>query len=208
MNTKTAAQSAMERRLQERLLLVRRVERDRLVLADATLLGALDGSRPLTAGERAALQASPLTARRLRQLALERRAASAGSSHPGASGWRGSHGRLRAASSGDLEALRTDDGWFTLHFVAAEVDEKAGEKSGWRAILQLAADAPFAPALLAARAPLRVLDGAGNTILEGRLDADGECEAAWPFGTAPASHLQAGGAAFVVEPRVEPRPSN
>jgi hypothetical protein len=187
MNTKTAAHTTTERRLEERLLLGRRVEGDRLVLADATLLGALDGSRPLTAGERAALQASPLTARRLRQLALERKMAQAQTS-----GWRGSHGRLRAASSGELEALRTDDGWFTLHF--------APEGAGWRAILQLAADAPFAPALLAARAPLRVLDGAGRAILEGRLDADGECEAAWPFGTPPASHLQAANAAFTVEP--------
>jgi hypothetical protein len=197
MNTKTAAQTgaetAAERRLEERLLLGRRVDGDRLVLADATLLGALDGSRPLTAGERAALQASPLTARRLRQLALERRA-------QGVAGWRGSHGRLRAASSGDVDLLRTDDGWFTLHFAA----EGAGLEAGWRAILQLAADAPFAPALLAARAPLRVRDGAGNTILEGRLDADGECEAAWPFGTPPASHLQAAGAAFAVEPMVKP----
>jgi hypothetical protein len=189
MNTKTGAhtgaQSATGRRLEERLLLGRRVEGDRLVLADATLLGALDGSRPLTAGERAALQASPLTARRLRQLALERRAKEV-------SGWRGSHGRLRAASSGELELLRTDDGWFTLHF--------AFDVAGWRAILQLAADAPFAPALLAARAPLRVLDGTGRCILEGRLDADGECEAAWPFDTAPGSHLQAANAAFAVEP--------
>jgi len=195
MNTKSAARSVTERRLEERLLLGRRVEGDRLVLADATLLGALDGSRPLTAGERAALQASPLTARRLRQLALGRRGAPAGAAHTNPSGWHGSHGRLRAASSGELAALRTDDGWFTLHFAAG-----ADEKAGWRAILQLAADAPFAPALLAARAPLRVLDGAGNTILEGRLDADGECEAAWPFDAAPASHLQAAGAAFAVEP--------
>jgi hypothetical protein len=106
--------------------------------------------------------------------------------------WPGSPGRLRAASSGDIEALRTDDGWFTLHVVP--------HGAGWRAILQLAADAPFAPALLAARAPLRVSDGAGRTIIEGRLDADGECEAAWPFGDAPARHLQAAGAAFAVEP--------
>jgi hypothetical protein len=194
MNTNTGApgdvQSAAERRLQERLLLGRRVEGDRLMLDDATLLAALDGSRPLTAGERAALQASPLTARRLRQLAIERRAAQAG--EVTAPGWRGSPGRLRAASSGGIEALRTDDGWFTLHLVA--------DDAGWRTVLQLAADAPFAPALLAARAPLRVSDGAGRIILEGRLDADGECEAAWPFAAPPASHLQAAGAAFRVEP--------
>jgi hypothetical protein len=192
MTMKTATQSgqpAAERRLQERLLLGRRVDGDRLVLADATLLAALDGSRPLTAGERAALLASPLTARRLRQLALERRAAQAAQSPM--AGWHASHGRLRAASSGAIDALRTDDGWFTLHVVA--------DGAGWRTILQLAADAPFAPALLAARAPLRVRDGAGNTILEGRLDADGECEAAWPFAGSPASHLQAADAAFAVE---------
>jgi hypothetical protein len=183
--------------LQERLLLGRRVEGDRLVLGDATLFAALDGSRPLTAGERAALQASPLTARRLRQLAIERRAGQAGNTagEVAAPGWRGSPGRLRAASSGGIDALRTDDGWFTLHVVP--------DAAGWRTILQLAADAPFAPALLAARAPLRVSDGAGRTIIEGRLDADGECEAAWPFDESPASHLQAAGAAFAVEP-VEP----
>jgi hypothetical protein len=194
MNTNTGTpgdvHSALERRLRERLLLGRRVEGDRLMLDDATLLAALDGSRPLTAGERAALQASPLTTRRLRQLAIERRAAQAG--EVTAPGWRGSPGRLRAASSGDIEALRTDDGWFTLHLVQ--------DGAVWRTVLQLAADAPFAPALLAARAPLRVSDGAGCIILEGRLDADGECEAAWPFAATPASHLQAAGAAFTVEP--------
>jgi len=191
MNTKTAVQQTLDRRLQERLLLNRRVEGDRLVLADATLLAALDGSRPLTAGERAALQASPLTARRLRQLAIERRLRQAPPVRS-ASGWHGSQGRLRAASSGELEALRTDDGWFTLHLVP--------QGEGWRAILQLAADAPFAADLLTARAPLRVRDGAGRTILEGRLDADGECEADWPFAGAPAVHLQAADAAFSVEP--------
>ena len=191
MNTKTAAQTALDRRLQERLLLDRRVEGDRLVLLDATLIAALDGSRPLTAGERAALQASPLTTRRLRQLAIERRLRQAPPARS-ASGWHGSPGRLRAASSGEVEALRTDDGWFTLHLVP--------QGGGWRAVLQLAAEAPFAPALLAARAPLRVLDGAGRTIMEGRLDADGECEAAWPFAGVPADHLQAADAAFSVEP--------
>lgn len=194
MKTKTTAQKRLDQRLQESLLLKRRVEGDRLVLADATLAAALDGSRPLTAGERAALEASPLTTRRLRQLAIERRMRLAPpASH--AAGWHGSQGRLRAASSGGLEALRTDDGWFTLHLVP--------QGEGWRAILQLAADAPFAACLLAARAALRVRDGAGRTILEGRLDADGECEAAWPFAGAPAAHLQAADAAFSVEPMPE-----
>ncbi|MCS0584321.1 hypothetical protein NX784_22275 [Massilia pinisoli] len=173
------------RRLQEARLLDARTPGDRLMLDDATLAAALNGSRPLTAGERAALQASPLTVRRLRHLALERRAATAP--------WRGSRGVLRAASSGTLDAVVTEDGWWTLHFVAAD--------GNWRAVLQLAPQAPFAPALLAARAPLRVLDGAGAEILAGQLDADGECEAAWPFAAAPGAHLQAHGARFTVEPR-------
>jgi hypothetical protein len=173
------------RRLQDALLQGRRSDGDRLVLDDATLAAALDGSRPLTTGERMALQASPLTARRLRHLALERRAAAAG-------GWRGSRGALRAASSGLPAAIVTDDGWWTLHFVIGA--------AGWRTILQLAPQAPFAEALLVACAPLCVRDGAGATILAGQLDADGECEAAWPFADAPDTHLQAHGARFTVEP--------
>jgi len=173
------------RRLQEALLLARRKDGDRLMLDDATLAAALDGSRPLTAGERAALQASPLTARRLRHLALQRRVATS-------TAWRGSRGALRAASTGTPDAIVTDDGWWTLHFVAAG--------GGWRTILQLAPQAPFAEALLVARAPLRVVDGTGGVLLAGQLDGDGECEADWPFAAAPSDHLQAHGARFTVEP--------
>jgi hypothetical protein len=178
------------RRLQDALLQGRRRDGDRLVLDDATLAAALDGSRPLTAGERTALQASPLTARRLRILALERRAQERRAAAAG--GWRGSRGALRAASSGALAAIVTDDGWWTLHFVP--------DAAGWRTILQLAPQAPFAEALLVARAPLCVRDGAGTAILAGQLDGDGECEAAWPFADPPGTHLQAHGARFTVEP--------
>lgn len=186
-----------QRRLEEAALLARRVDGDRLVLADAVLAAALDGSRPLSAGERDALQASPLTQRRLRQLALERRAACAlgQPTRPAAANdasWPGSHGRLRAAGSGGAAAPVSDDGWWTLHLL--------GEQGAWRLVLQLSAAAPFAARLLAARAPVRVRDGAGHVILEGRLDLDGECEAAWPFDDPPAVHLQEQGAAFTVEP--------
>lgn len=176
--------TGLDRKLQERLLLGRRVEGDRLVLADAVLLAALDGSRPLRPNERAALEASPLTVRRLRQLALERRAAA---NQPA---WNGSVGMLRAADSGAVPMLETDDRCFRLHFVA--------DGSGWRVILQLAPEAPFAARLLGERPLLRVLDGRGEVILEGQLDADGECEAAWPFALPPAQHLQQAGAAFAV----------
>lgn len=193
MKTKAEPQidaSRQQRRLEEAALLARRVEGDRLVLGDAVLAAALDGSRPLTAGERVALQASPLTLRRLRQLALERRA----QANPAANdeAWQGSHGMLRAASSAGSAAPVSDDGWWTLHLLDQE--------GAWRLVLQLSAAAPFAARLLAARAPLRVRDGAGQVIMEGRLDADGECEAAWPWESPPAVHLQEHGAAFTVEP--------
>jgi hypothetical protein len=131
-----------------------------------------------------------VTARRLRNLALERRAQERRAAAAG--GWRGSRGALRAASSGLPAAIVTDDGWWTLHFVM--------ESAGWRTILQLSPQAPFAEALLVARAPLCVRDGAGATILAGQLDADGECEAAWPFADAPDTYLQAHRARFTVEP--------
>ncbi len=170
----------LDRKLQTRLVAGRRVEGDRLVLADAVLLAALDGSRPLTQGERAALRASPLTARRLATLAGARRAKAS---------WQGSRGMLRAADSGaPFEALVTDDGAWRLHVVAG------------RAILQLDPESSLAPALLRAAQALRVRDGAGNTVLEGRLDPDGECEGPWPFDETPARHFQRHGGAFTVEP--------
>ena len=170
----------LDRRLQANLLTGRRVDGDRLVLGDATLLAALSGSRPLTPGERTALQASPLTARRLAVLAQARRNQAA---------WRGSAGMLRAADSGaPFEALTTDDGAWRLHVVAG------------RAILQLDPESSLAATLLRAPQPLRVLDGAGNTVLEGQLDLDGECEGPWPFDEGPARHFLRHGGGFTVEP--------
>lgn len=192
MNRQIDQEDGAARRIRAALLTARRVDGDHLMLADATLVAALDGSRPLTAGERAALQASPLTLRRFRQLAVDRLAAA--QADVNVSAWRGSRGMLRAASSGEPSAIVTDDGWWTLHLVADGAHDNA-----WRAILQLAPQAPFAAALLAARAPLRVLDGLGATLLAGRLDADGEIEAAWPFAGAPADHLHARGAHIAIQ---------
>ena len=170
--------------LREHLLLGRRVEGDRLMLTDAALREALEGNRPLSRAEREALQASPLTLRRFRHLALERRAAEA---------WRGSGGMLRAAASaGALSGLSTDDGCWTLHFV------EDGER--WQVILALAADAPFAARLMRDAPLLRVRDGAGAVVLQGHLDADGECEGAWPFASSPAPHFQRHGGGFAIEP--------
>jgi hypothetical protein len=177
--------TSLDRKLREQVLMARRVEGDRLTLADATIVAALDGSRPLTTNEREALAQSPLTMRRLRQLSIDRNAQS--------KAWNGSAGMLRAASTeAALDELVTDDGHWTLHFVA--------QAGAWQVILKLAADAPFAPRLMREQPMLRVVDGGGAIILQGRLDADGECENAWPFETAPAPHFQQFGARFAVEP--------
>ncbi|WP_308936699.1 hypothetical protein [Duganella radicis] len=189
-----SAKDDLDARLQERVLLSRPAPGDRLMLADATLLAALDGSRPLTPNERQALSASPLTLRRFRQLSLERHAAAPVAANDPV--WTGSSGMLRAASTAssaeELEALVTDDDHWTLHFLRQD--------GGWQVILSLSAEAPFATRLLREQPQLRVIDGGGAIVLQGRLDADGECERAWPFATAPASHFQLYGAGFAVEP--------
>jgi hypothetical protein len=182
---------ALDARLRERALLARAIPDDRLMLADTTLLAALDGSRALTPNERQALAASPLTLRRFRQLSLERHAAAVPAANDAQ--WSGSTGMLRAASStAALEALVTDDNYWTLHFVPQD--------GGWQVILSLSAQAPFAARLLSEQPQLRVIDGGGAIVLQGRLDADGECERAWPFDTAPAPHFHMYGAGFAVEP--------
>lgn len=176
----------VQRKLEAALLLARRVEGDRLLLSDAILLAAMDGSRRLTAGEQAALRSSPLTQRRLRTLSAGRAKACA----PDA--WSGSAGMLRAAGSGPVTALATDDGHWVLHFLEQD--------GAWRVILALDANAPFAARLVREQPLLRVLDGGGAIVLQGSLDADGECENAWPFDTPPGPHFQEFGAAFAVEP--------
>ncbi|WP_308937373.1 hypothetical protein [Duganella sp. CY15W] len=190
-----SAQDDLDARVRERLLLSRAVAGDRLMLADATLLAALDGTRPLTPNERAALSASPLTLRRFRQLSLARHAADVMPAAVAANDpvWSGSTGMLRAAATTEaLESLVTDDGCWTLHFLPQD--------GGWQVILGLSAEAPFAARLLREQPQLRVIDGGGAIVLQGRLDADGECERAWPFATAPAAHFQLYGASFAVEP--------
>lgn len=184
----------IDRKLQEQLLLARRVDNDRLVLADATMLAAIEGTRVLTPNEHAALAASPLTVRRFRQLAMERRA---GFKAANDTDWSGSAGMLRAAAStAALDQLLTDDGYWTLDFLA----QGDGPSALWQVILKLAPEAPFAVRLLRDHALVRVVNGEGGIILQGRLDMDGEFEAAWPFDAAPAQHFQQHGASFNVEP--------
>jgi hypothetical protein len=178
----------IDTRLRDSLIAGARKDGDHLVLADEVLRAALDGTRRLTPNEAQALQASPLTLRRLRQLSAERQRRAAA----GDTAWRRSAGMLRAASGpAALDELVTDDGWWRLHFV--------DEDGVWRVILALDAAAPFAARLLREQPMLRVLDGGGAIVLQGRLDADGECETRWPFEMPPAPHFQQFGARFTVE---------
>lgn len=187
------ANDAMAAKLRERVLLSRSVPGDRLMLADAVLLAALDGSRVLTPNERKALEQSPLTLRRFRHLSQQRRAPAQAVQAANDAQWTGSAGMLRAAASAAaIERLATDDGFWTLHFLP--------EGEGWQIVLALSVEAPFAARLLREQAMLRVVDGGGAIVLQGRLDADGECERAWPFAAAPAPHFQLHGAGFAVEP--------
>lgn len=175
--------------LPDRLLRDSRVEGDYLALGDDVLLAALEGRRHLSANERAALVASPLTLRRFRTLSAQRRQAACAANDA----WDGSSGMLRAAAGGArLEILETDDGFWTLHFVGAD--------GGWRVILTVDGGAPFAARLVREQPMLRVVDGSGELVLQGSLDADGECECAWPFADGPGPHFQARGARFAVEP--------
>jgi hypothetical protein len=179
------------------------------MLADATMFAALDGSRPLSAGERRALESSPLTIRRFRVLALQRRTAMPAAANDAQ--WIGSSGMLRAAASGGpatIARLDTDDGCWTLDFIEDHRGTAASRgKGGWQVIVKLAPDAPFARRLLAEQTMLRVVDGTGAVIMQGRLDADGECEGRWPFESAPGAHFQSRGAGFTVEPLLQGRSS-
>lgn len=180
------------------LVLARSRDDDRLILEDQVLLAALDGSRPLAPDERDALQKSPVTLMRFRHLALQARARKNGAAND--EQWQKSSGMLRAAASNDaLLTLRSDDHYWKLDFVADE--------DGWQFILALDASAPFASQLLQDSAWLRVLDGRSTLLLEGQLDADGECEVRWPLATEPGRHLQQSGASFRIELVTTSRPA-
>lgn len=71
MNQQVKPAPPFERKLAQALLLTRRRDDDRLALADAVLLDAIAGRRPLRRAESAALLGSALTMRRFRLLAQQ-----------------------------------------------------------------------------------------------------------------------------------------
>lgn len=188
----------LDRAFLSALLLRRPVPNDRLRLSDAVLNAALEGSHVLTGEERRALQGSPLTLRRFRDLSLAHRTANPRpAAAANAATWDCSLGLLLAADSGqDLNLLVTEDRCWSLHFV----DAGSGR---WSVVLALDPDAPFAAPLIKSGHAVILRDGNGQTISCGPLDVDGELEANWPFEDPPARHLPACGGGFSVEPMVD-----
>ncbi len=181
--SKKLGRNALDSKLQQSLLLNRPREGDCLRLSDAMLRAALEGSRPLSASEIAQLQDSPLTLRRFRHLALERRSKQAQ--------WHASSGIVLAAASIEDEAiLHSLDLYWQLQLLH-DADQ-------WQIILRLRPNAPFAAQVLQQHLPLEVLDGKGQVILRGCVDADGELEARWPFAVPPIAHFNANGGSFHV----------
>ncbi len=197
MATQNEKQQSLNQRLDLSMILARSRDDDQLMLDDMVLVAALDGSRPLSPEERETLQKSPITLLRFRHLALQARARKNGSAANDAQ-WRSSKGMLRAADGGSLSlfSLRTDDDYWKLDFVPDE--------DGWQFILSLDVNAPFAAQVMQDKIWLHVRDGATGLLMEGQLDADGECEVRWPLPIEPALHFQQAGAIFRIESSTGP----
>jgi hypothetical protein len=177
--------------LAARAIMRRYKQGDYLVLSDEALRAALAGTQPLNRAELRAVLDSPLTLRRMHTLAQQARAAAitatiapaAAANDPA---WTSSRALLRAAADdGDAHSIDTDDGYWRLVFLPV-----AG---GWRMVLRLDSDAPFAAELTAAAPTVAVLDGRGRTLMLGPLDEDGELAAPWPLPGEPYASLMAQG---------------
>lgn len=171
-------------------------EGDWLVLDDTTLRAALDKTQALTRNEWNALMASPLTLRRLRHLVQERKSTMLQTPAANDDHWSGSQGLLLAAGSNAEipPPIATSDEALTLLFHRGATDI--------RMVLKLDLDASFARGLLEHQTELVVTDGAGNVLMQGVMDENGELEAAWPFpGVTPYAYLKSTGGTFNVAPR-------
>lgn len=178
--------------LAARAIMRRYKQGDYQVLSDEALRAALAGTQPLNRAELQAILDSPLTLRRMHTLAQQAHAsATTATIAPAAAAndpaWARSRALLRAAADDrDAHSIDTDDGYWRLVFLPV-----AG---GWRMVLRLDPEAPFAAELTAAAPTVAVLDGRGRTLMLGPLDEDGELAASWPLpGEAPYASLMAQG---------------
>lgn len=185
------AANELETRLLERIFL-RPKESDDLVLDDAMLLAALEGRHTLSQEQWQAMMNSPITLRRFRIL-KHRRQVRAEAANDIA--WSASEGLRLAADTGDeVNVLRTQDGFWSMHFLK----EDEADDGGWLVVLKLDVAAPYANDLLTHRPKLEAVIGDGVSVLTGQLDASLEIEAPWPFAETPLERLRRAGGRFVV----------
>lgn len=185
------AANELETRLLERIFLHPR-EDDDLVLDDATLLAALEDRHPLSNEQWQAMMASPLTLRRFRILTHRRQARTDAANDIA---WSASEGLRLAADTGDeVDVLRTQDGFWSLHFLK----EDEADDGGWLVVLKLDTAAPYANDLLTHQSKLEAVIGDGASVLTGQLDGSLEIEAPWPFAETPLERLRRAGGRFVV----------
>lgn len=190
---------------------------DWLVLSDANLIAALDGTEPLSAVEWAGVLDSPLTLRRIQnlanQLAREARGKSASntaaSTSPSAANdsyWHHSQGLLLAAATDEpAPTLTTSDGLWSLIFLnatsASQPPALAQPHPSWQVVLKLNLTDAVGLTIVAKAPEVAVLDGSGATLLIGTLDEDGELVRPWPatITDTPFAHFKACGGVFSVE---------
>lgn len=187
---------------------------DWLVLSDANLIAALDGTEPLSAVEWAGVLDSPLTLRRIQnlanQLAREARGKIASdttsSSAANDSYWHHSQGLLLAAATDEpAPTLTTSDGLWSLIFLnAAPANQSSAPtqlQPSWQVVLKLNLTDAVGLTIVAKAPEVAVLDGSGATLLIGTLDEDGELVRPWPatITDTPFAHFKACGGVFSVD---------
>lgn len=156
---------------------VQRLPGDRMVLSDDVMEAALEGRKCLQPTQWQALLSSPLTLCRLRYLEGCRLAALSRHGRVNeVDDGRVSRYELLAATSTETDiSLYSPDGRWALHALTT--------RTVTRLLLQLLPQAEDGIASTASRPvpgdEVAVLDGAGFTLLMGRLDADGELEQVW-----------------------------
>lgn len=162
------------------------VAEDSLVLDDATLLAAIEGRVLLNREQKKQLLHSPLTLRRFRLLTNLRRA----QTH-----WQGSEMQLRAAAGeGELPHLDSEDGRFTLHFIA-------GRGGKINMVLSCKSDPELAQQLQQAEQAIEVVDSEETVLLEGALDESYELAGSWLLAEPPRAHFMRLGTAIVIRPQ-------
>lgn len=180
------AQIKQMRRLAMASLLSREVAEDHLVVDDTVLQAVVRGEQRLSDAERQAIVHSPRTLHRLRWLdhQARARAAQATASY---------HSELwlrAAAGEQDGFTIDTDDGRYSLHFLA-------GRDGNY--LMVASCDSAHAKAMRERGEVLRVCDNQGHELLRGCPDEQGELRGSWPLSDSPRAYLSREGVGLVLD---------